>query len=144
MSTRYNRGLINNKTMGNKQTEDFEKDIVSFDQAIELATIGFDKQTLCGYDIADGQLYLCQVDEDGIYMPQKDLAAPTKSQVFRWFREEYGCYGDIWQYEDDLSFSYAVEIKFNRCAAEFEFKTYEEAENACIDKLISIAKQQDK
>jgi hypothetical protein len=70
--------------MSNKQTEDLEKDIVSFDQAIELATIGFDKQTLCGYDIADRQLYLCQVDEDGIYMPQKDLAAPTKSQVFRW------------------------------------------------------------
>lgn len=60
--------------MENKQTEDLEKDIVSFEKAIELCTLGFDKQTLCGYDIADRQLYLCQVDEDGIYMPQKRLS----------------------------------------------------------------------
>lgn len=120
-----------------KQTEDFEKDIVSFDQAIELATIGFDKQTLCGYDIADRQLYLCQVDEDGIYMPQKDLAAPTKGQVFRWFREKY----DAHMHPSRLMRNIYV-VRYGDWDSE-AFKTYEEAENACIDKLIELAKQQD-
>ena len=121
-----------------KQTEDFEKDIVSFDQAIELATLGFDKQTVCGYDIADRQLYLCQVDEDGIYMPQKDLAAPTKGQVFRWFREKY----DAHIHPSRLMRNIYV-VRYGDWDSE-AFKTYEEAENACIDKLIELAKQQDK
>lgn len=120
-----------------KQTEDFEKDIVSFDQAIELATLGFDKQTLCGYDIADRQLYLCQVDDDGIYMPQKDLAAPTKSQVFRWFREKY----DAHIHPSRLMRNIYV-VRYGDWDSE-AFTTYEEAENACIDKLIELAKQQD-
>jgi hypothetical protein len=126
----------------NKQTEDLEKDIVSFEKAIELCTLGFDKQTLCGYDIADRQLYLCQVDEDGIYMPQKDLAAPTKSQVFRWFREKYGY---IFPISDGLTRVFVG--RFIWMDGEYEsyftkdFKTYEEAENACIDKLIELAKQ---
>lgn len=120
-----------------KQTEDFEKDIVSFDQAIELATLGFDKQTLCGYDIADRQLYLCQVDEDGIYMPQKDLAAPTKSQVFRWFREKY----DAHMHPSRLMRNIYV-VRYGDWDSE-AFKTYEEAENACISKLLELAKQQD-
>lgn len=129
-------------------TEDFEKDIVSFDQAIELATLGFDKQTLCGYDIADRQLYLCQVDKDGIYMPQKDLAAPTKSQVFRWFREKYEWYSNLstWIHEDEIGIYHEFEIYGNKNGVYYfsYFKTYEEAENACIDKLIELAKQQDK
>jgi hypothetical protein len=129
-----------------KQTEDFEKDIVSFDQAIELATIGFDKQTLCGYDIADRQLYLCQVDEDGIYMPQKDLAAPTKSQVFRWFREKYELYYRITGVKQS-KYHYSIDYQYKDGKWGMmggDITTYEEAENACIDKLISICKQQDK
>jgi hypothetical protein len=133
--------------MANKQTEDFEKDIVSFDQAIELATLGFDKQTLCGYDIADRQLYLCQVDEDGIYMPQKDLAAPTKGQVFRWFREKYGWYSNLstWIYDEEIGTYHEFDIYGNKNGVYDGkyFKTYEEAENACIDKLLVLAKQQD-
>lgn len=137
-----------------KQTEDFEKDIVSFDQAIELATLGFDKQTLCGYDIADRQLYLCQVDEDGIYMPQKDLAAPTKGQVFRWFREKYNLSPNIWSGKiNHIFYGYDIlHIKKQKFVinntdlggGDCDYETYEEAENACISKLLELAKQQDK
>lgn len=141
--------------MANKQTEDFEKDIVSFDQAIELATLGFDKQTLCGYDIADRQLYLCQVDEDGIYMPQKDLAAPTKSQVFRWFREKYNLHIDIYPFEKfeshesdkvvGYTYFYLIynptDCYANKDEERLGHSTYEEAENACISKLLELAKQ---
>ena len=129
--------------MSDKQTEDLEKDIVSFNQAIELCTIGFDKQTLCGYDIADRQLYLCQVDEDGIYMPQKDLAAPTKSQVFRWFMEKYGYYPHFFSREDK-TFTWCIRWYVDGLQKDTPYSwknTYEKAENACIDKLIELAKQ---
>lgn len=134
----------------NKQTEDLEKDIVSFEQAIELTTLGFDKQTLCGYDIADRQLYLCQVDEDGVYMPEKDISAPTKSQVFRWFREKYEFFQEVSPMKvfasDKTGHRYIWCIyDIDQIVVESDteilgYYSYEEAENACIDKLIELAK----
>lgn len=129
--------------MENKQTEDLEKDIVSFEKAIELCTLGFDKQTLCGYDIADRQLYLCQVDEDGIYMPQKDLAAPTKSQVFRWFDENTSYQGFVTHSIKEGQFDWYIINnddlnEVNECIEYYPSR--QEAENACINKLTELLK----
>ena len=118
-----------------------EQDVVSFQQAIDLCTLGYDEPTLCAYDIDDQQLYLCQLTVGGLYMPHKDIYAPTHSQVFRWFREKYGLLGCI----DGLSGRYYYNIRsWKNIDHHHYFTTYEEAENACIDKLIEIAKQQDK
>lgn len=125
-------------------TEEPEKDIVSFDQALELCSIGFDKSTFCHYTIETRQLCLSSLDEDGLYMPDKDITAPTKSQVFRWFREKYGLYATIifrTSMEDNNEY-WDWLIKGEEVVYR-HFKTYEEAENACIDKLIELAKQQD-
>lgn len=115
-----------------------EQDVVSFQQAIDLCTLGYDEPTLCAYDIDDHNLYLCQLDEEGLYMPQKDIYAPTHSQVFRWFREKY----DAHMYPSRLMRGIYV-VRYGDWDSE-AFKTYEEAENACIDKLIEIVKQQEK
>ena len=115
-----------------------EDDIVSFDQALELCIIGYNEPTFCMYEIENRQLCLCHLDEEGLYIPDKDLHAPTKNQVFRWFREMYGIHHIInrhnkqWEWCTGGNESYCG---YNN--------TYEEAENACIDKLIEIAKQQD-
>ena len=69
---------------------------------------------------------------------ERFVPAPLKQQVLRWFREKYSSQCDIWQYEDDLSFAFSVNVKFNRIDGYIDFKSYEEAENACIDKLIEI------
>jgi len=73
------------------------------------------------------------------------IAAPLKQQVFRWFREKYKLvheiqFGDgkIWIRYGYNSYVRALELDTNN--NEF-FHTYEEAENACIDKLIEVAKQ---
>ena len=72
------------------------------------------------------------------------INAPLKQQVFRWFREKYGVYPTIMtETEDDsLYFRFIAEggpewLSFSKI-----YYTYEEAENACIDKLIELAKQQ--
>lgn len=121
-------------------TEEAEKDIVSFDQALELCSIGFNKSTFCHYTIETRQLCLSSLDEDGLYMPDKDIAAPTKSQVFRWFREKYDYHHTIQHNKKYIGIAYSSVVNFSID----EFNTYEEAENACIDQLILLAKQQDK
>lgn len=128
----------------NNNTQAPEKDIVSFNQALELCSLGFDEPTFCMYEIENKQLCLCYLDEDGLYMPDKDFHAPTKGQVFRWFREKYNisvyitdrlhCVDDREQWKCVVNDVYYGAMTFD---------TYEEAENATIDKLIEIAKQQE-
>ncbi len=70
--------------------------------------------------------------------------APTFSQAFRWFREKYKIHSVInltiigtWYFElYDLNDKRNAEIKTNQN----EFKTPEEAELACLLKLIEIVK----
>jgi len=129
-------------------TEDLEKDIVSFEQAKELHSIGWNTPTLCGYEIETGELYTCwHYEKDGLYKPDKDLYAPTKSQVFRWFRG-VGVYSNIGRYYDEEQgeyYYYNIEDSYrNKKYLEEDYDTYEEAENACIDEYIRIyPKQQD-
>jgi hypothetical protein len=73
------------------------------------------------------------------------IAAPLKQQVFRWFREKYQFHPEI-----------VVQLGFKHWNAHIlpsgewlkrptptGFNTYEEAENACIDRLIELVKQED-
>lgn len=113
-----------------------ENDIVSFDQALELCKIGYNESTFCMYEIENRQLCLCHLDEDGLYMPDKDLHAPTKSQVFRWFRKNY----DAHIHPSRLMRNIYI-VRYGDWDSD-AFKTYEEAEDACIDKLIELVKQQ--
>jgi len=120
-----------------------DKEFVSYEQALALKELGFDEMCFGGYDKKDGVL-LVGYDTDAYEHFNRDfyIPAPLKQQVFRWFRERYSSQCDIWQYEDDLSFAFSVKINFKRIDAEIGFNTYEEAENACIDKLIELIKQQ--
>jgi hypothetical protein len=131
--------LLIMKTIKNN-TKEPEKDIISFNQALKLCSIGFDEPTFCMYEIENKQLCLCYLDEDGLYMPQKDFHAPTKSQVFRWFREKYEIHGFIIHYSR-VMFRWCIDSG-DDFEESIKLDTYEEAENACIDKLILLAKQQ--
>lgn len=119
---------------------DIKKDVVSFQQSIDLCMIGFNEKTLCAYEIENQELYLCHIDEEGLYMPEKDMPAPLRSQVFRWFREKYEIHGFIIHYSR-VMFRWCIDSG-DDFAESIKLDTYEEAENACIDELIKIAKQQ--
>lgn len=121
---------------------DIQKDVVTFQQAIDLCVLGFNEKTLCAYEIENQELYLCHLDEEGLYMPEKDIAAPLKQQVFRWFRDNYDLFvvidydvrSHIRNKEGKLLYEHCKDRKY----AGF---VYEEAESACIDKLIELVKQ---
>jgi hypothetical protein len=120
-----------------------EKEFVTYEQALALKELGFKEDVLAWYDTENkllntGSLWQLFKNDDDFVL------APLKQQVFRWFREKYKLvheiqFGDgkIWIRYGYNSYLRALELDNNN--NEF-FHTYEEAENACIDKLIELAK----
>lgn len=118
-----------------------KNEVVTFQQALDLCALGFNEVTCCGYLIENRELYLCDLDNEEFYKPEKDLHAPLKQQVFKWFREKYFYLYKIHKCAPNR-FSYSYENKYGFHVYKDNFKTYEEAESACIDKLIELVKNQ--
>jgi hypothetical protein len=134
--------------MATNSTEEPEKDIVSFNQALELCSIYFKSPTFCMYEIETRQLCLCHLDEEGLYIPDKDLPAPTKSQVFTWFRKNYNLHAVIiptitmyWTFKTMTVVEGMVEVPPYNHVDAIDYPTYEQAMDACIDKLIELVKR---
>jgi len=128
---------------------------VNYNQALALKELGFDEPCWC-YFVND-VFFDSMFPKDYDYFEQMNkkmeyTLAPLKSQVFKWFRNDHKlesniifheCYyehGDKNVYEVNIESS--VDYTFNLHITPIEgFKTYEEAESACIDKLISVIKE---
>jgi hypothetical protein len=118
-----------------------EKEFVTYEQALALANIGYDVPAILTYFRIYGRFSF-------------DGPAPLKSQVFRWFRKNHNWQHSIEATSDQHRFEigYNYWIWNNKTGEEYhtmpknvpkgdwEYETYEEAENACIDKLIEIQK----
>jgi hypothetical protein len=128
-----------------------DKEFVSYEIALALKELGFDEPCLAYYNDVELQTPHLSVgrgvktlsDMQGGYYK----LAPLSQQVFRWFREKYQleCISERsgrWLWYKFEIYELYKDCKLMRCT-KLEFTTYEEAENACIDKLIEIAKQQD-
>ena len=119
------------------------KEFIPYEQALELKELGFDEPCFGWYPNDTAALSLHGVfigkPSTGSY---KLLAyAPTFSQAFRWFREKHGLL--FWiepsfknQYETE---GYVYYVK-NNCPYSIDYATYEEAELACLNRLIEIVK----
>lgn len=114
-----------------------DKEFVPYAQALELKEIGFDEPCLAFYN----SKYLESTEYDFFWKTSRDIGScyktPTFSQAFRWFREKYGLHSYIegaypW-------FRFYINSDDNRWEG-FKHLTFEEAELACLKKLIEIAK----
>ena len=122
--------------------------VVSFDQAVKLYELGMDEPTMCAYHHRGRALYLCDLSPDGtFYRPDEDIPAPLKAQVRKWFRENFNLHSVI--ENDSDNYYYVIQginnFNFGTIDSSEEgevYKTYEEAEDKCINKLIELAKQQ--
>jgi len=135
-----------------------EKEFVTYEQALALKELGFDEPCLAFYDGTwDTKIYFnYKRDSSGDYEPFTTserlnwFGAPLKQQVFRWFRDKYGICSWIERLYTKNSVAYykttqeykkdASSKMHNLNISLKEYNTYEEAENACIDKLIEIVK----
>ena len=124
---------------------------VSYEHAIGLKELGFNEPCfgfythngeIRRYTNVDGELNDFQTLKNSrITMGDGWCTVPTYQQAFRWFRENHQLHNGIYPYYDEYEF----QIK------DFRFSTstpingglmkYEEAELACLDRLIEIVKQ---
>jgi hypothetical protein len=110
------------------------KEFVPFELAVKLKQIGFDEPCLGFYSEFSNNKVAYGL-ADGFNK------APTFSQAFRWFREKYQI--DSWIYPN-LNGLYSVSI-VRKCVGIgriTEYPIYEEAELACLDRLIEILTKQ--
>ena len=129
------------------------KDFIPYSEALELKQLGFDEPCLAwatleyANTIHIGNHYKVHQETD---LPTKPFGVPTYSQAFRWFREKYELFS--WEAYDrgsnngkfPIIHSYSFKIlNLNNFEWYYGpvFKTYEEAELACLRKLIEIVKE---
>jgi hypothetical protein len=111
------------------------KEFIPHEQALVLKELGFNEPCF-GYRDGIGHLMIKET-------PHCAISAPTFSQAFRWFRERYNLKAYIIpiEYLDGTQETYQWNI-FNECHSGVEQLTYEEAELACLQKLIQIVKDE--
>ena len=135
------------------------KDFVPYNEALKLKELGFNEPCIFGYN--DYRVLRSKIassfDGDFVKWNEKydrDLKAPLYQQAFRFFREKYQ-----WQsYIEPTSDQHNRELGYNYClwnyktgeeyntmpqncpSGDWEFEKYEDAELACLIKLIEIVK----
>ena len=121
-----------------------EKEFVPYELAVKLKKLGFDEPCFKSYG-TDG---LLNENDHEMY-----LSAPTFSQAFRWFREKYGLYSWVQLHNGYIDDSFYKKLPITWTIMEHEsgkeyyerdidhnylYHTHEEAELACLEKLIEI------
>ena len=142
-----------------------ETEFVPYELAVKLKRIGFDEPCLAFYQIEYAEVIPTMVDDNEEYrltgfrtcknskIPEHYVSAPIFSQSFRWFREK-NFYVSINTYHSvsldkpfGLSIDYLHESgkwDYFDYRGESDFETYEEAELACLTKLIKIVEKRTK
>ena len=125
------------------------KEFIPYEQALELKELGFDEPCLT---LITPNGTLESIDMEDWEKVSGTISAPLYQQVFRWFREKHNiiAYTKIYIIRDGVD-EYHYEIKIDKIRLHMEnpysintFKTYEEAELACLIKLIELVKQNKK
>lgn len=124
-----------------------EKEFVEFEQAISLKWLGFDESCIGYYNHAGKfewmTIGLTNSDAKQA-LPIGTQTCPLYQQAFRWFRDKHGYHVEIFV-DDNKSYGFMTthfdsEGRYDGPISR-NYLTYEEAELACLKKLIEIAKK---
>jgi len=123
------------------------KEFAPYDRALKLKELGFDEKCFCNWEESwspepEDEIRMV-LTTDQTWLRPGWIRAPTFSQAFRWFREEYNQHSFIeLVFEDEIRFDYVLYVNEDEdnCIdyGDGPFETYEDAELACLDKLIEI------
>jgi hypothetical protein len=114
-----------------------EKEFIPYDRALKLKQLGFDEPCLDFYD-ENQELFYNLENKEKIHIGDS-VKAPTFSQAFRWFREKYKLHSTITSISQE-SWQWHITKPGESLGKLYDedFYTYEEAETACLEKLIEI------
>jgi len=109
-----------------------KNEFIPYEQALALKGLGFGEHCFAWYN--QRQTLLCFEEEDffSIDMDEAQCIAPLYQQAFRWFREKHGLRHFI-EY-DNGHYNAVVQSSLV-----YHCDTHEEAELACLKKLIEIS-----
>ena len=123
------------------------KEFVPYEPSLDLKELGFDEPCFGYYLNNEFQFFAdvrsCNTNSEFGFYP----TTPTFSQAFRFFREKYGLYHEIKMFGDwdKPQYSYIVSGRTMTNPAHmwyYEHKdSHEEAELACLKKLIELVKK---
>jgi hypothetical protein len=102
-----------------------KNEFIPYEQALALKELGFDEP--CFGTALDIDITL-----------KSDIKMPLYEQAFRWFRERHGL--SIWVYHTHMDRYFYTILQYGRIVkANESVTTYEEAELACLKKLIELS-----
>lgn len=116
------------------------KEFVNYNQALTLKKLGFDDSTLYVYADENTHRLQCGAMNYPTDLYPNYIRAPLHQQAFRFFREKRDLNHTICIV---AGLSYGIWIHQNRNSIDVgdkQYDTYEEAESACLDKLIELCK----
>jgi hypothetical protein len=134
-----------------------EKEFIPYTEALALKELGFDEPCLSVYTIVEklrvptkfsivNNILNGEYNDD--FIPVIKCVAPTWQQAFRWFREKYHIIGEV-KFKGGKTtktawYDYIIysEIDWDDKNPNEQWKKYEEAELACLEKLIEIVENQ--
>jgi hypothetical protein len=123
-----------------------KNEFIPYEQALELKELGFDEPCIAFYEPGNKQVQVVGVEQrynNPELLRMEDFCAPTFSQAFSWFREEYALDSYIRPnlvYDVPKTYQYNINDNID----DVWYNTYEEAELACLKKLIEIVNTKEK
>jgi len=125
----------------NLENTNMNKEFIPYEQALELKELGFDEPCMFPYHRNNTEyIDSSHIELANYNATEKLVSAVLYQQAFRWFREKYNLASYIEAveiaYED--GYLYKPEIPKSDVFFEKYINSYEEAELACLKKLIEI------
>ena len=118
-----------------------DKEFVPYEQALALKELGFNEHCFAFYNGKFIQSTEFDFDSYNSIDVGHHPLAPTFSQAFRWLREKYGLYSWITiELGNKSTFCWVLSGEHTSTQYAAYFHTYEEAEFACLNKLIELSK----
>lgn len=112
-----------------------ENEFVPFELAVKLKELGFNEKCF-GHYHNEFNLDLYSGDFDESYA----VLAPLWQQAFDWFRETKTIYSEVISINGTMmnNWEFFIRGSETQTILSDEYKTYEEARQACLEKLIEI------
>ena len=128
------------------------KEFVPYPEALALKELGFDEPTSFYWEHKNIRPLPMKDEVCAFHFNRHThtenewICAPLYQQAFRWFRKNHGLHGIYTMGDDWNNFYWQVwkndcMTKTYVCSSDYVFEIYEEAELACLKKLIEIVKQ---
>lgn len=117
-----------------------ENEFVTYEQSVKLKGLGFNEPCF-RYVYIDNNKQTNEVKprfSDNFNSSKLIVSIPLKQQVFRWFREVHNSISHIEMSGDKFFWCLLWNEDLKKFTAINRYVTYEEAENKCINQLISL------